>query len=82
MVRLTVDLIAKSSNHSKTCRSVSLQQYLKKLTHLNFSNKSIEDIVSLKFKCVQILVYNKLNIALPFKSLGSVRILSTIDELN
>ncbi|KAK7118401.1 hypothetical protein R3I94_022038 [Phoxinus phoxinus] len=44
MVRLTVHLIAKSSNHSKTCRSESLQQYLKKLTHLNFSNKSIEDI--------------------------------------
>ncbi|KAI2648967.1 Protein phosphatase 1 regulatory subunit 42 [Labeo rohita] len=44
MVRLTVHLIAKSSNYSKTGRSESLQQYLKKLTHLNFSNKSIEDI--------------------------------------
>uniref|UniRef100_A0A673NL22 Protein phosphatase 1 regulatory subunit 42-like n=1 Tax=Sinocyclocheilus rhinocerous TaxID=307959 RepID=A0A673NL22_9TELE len=44
MVRLTVHLIAKSSNYSKTCRSESLQQYLKKLTHLNFSNKSIEEI--------------------------------------
>ncbi|KAK2870115.1 hypothetical protein QQF64_021928 [Cirrhinus molitorella] len=44
MVRLTVHLIAKSSNYSKTSRSESLQQYLKKLTHLNFSNKSIEDI--------------------------------------
>uniref|UniRef100_A0A673I833 Protein phosphatase 1, regulatory subunit 42 n=1 Tax=Sinocyclocheilus rhinocerous TaxID=307959 RepID=A0A673I833_9TELE len=44
MVRLTVHLIAKSSSFSKACRSESLQQYLKKLTHLNFSNKSIEDI--------------------------------------
>ncbi|KAF4095819.1 protein phosphatase 1 regulatory subunit 42 isoform X1 [Onychostoma macrolepis] len=44
MVRLTVHLISKSSNYSKACRSESLQQYLKKLTHLNFSNKSIEDI--------------------------------------
>ncbi|XP_055037421.2 protein phosphatase 1 regulatory subunit 42 [Misgurnus anguillicaudatus] len=44
MVRLTVHLIAKLSNHSKTSRSESLQQYLKKLTHLNFSNKNIEDI--------------------------------------
>ncbi|XP_016309335.1 protein phosphatase 1 regulatory subunit 42-like [Sinocyclocheilus anshuiensis] len=44
MVRLTVHLIAKSSNYSKTCRSESLQQYLKKLTHLSFSNKSIEEI--------------------------------------
>uniref|UniRef100_A0A8C1IUD0 Protein phosphatase 1, regulatory subunit 42 n=1 Tax=Cyprinus carpio TaxID=7962 RepID=A0A8C1IUD0_CYPCA len=44
MVRLTVHLIAKSNNFSKACRSESLQQYLKKLTHLNFSNRSIEDI--------------------------------------
>ncbi|XP_051542669.1 protein phosphatase 1 regulatory subunit 42 [Myxocyprinus asiaticus] len=44
MVRLTVQLIAKSSNHLKMSRSESLQQYLKKLTHLNFSNKNIEDI--------------------------------------
>ncbi|KAI7792322.1 protein phosphatase 1 regulatory subunit 42 [Triplophysa rosa] len=43
MVRLTVHLIARSSNHSKS-RSESLQQYLKKLTHLNFSSKNIEDI--------------------------------------
>ncbi|KAJ8010700.1 hypothetical protein DPEC_G00077840 [Dallia pectoralis] len=43
MVRLTIDLIAKSSNHFKQRRS-SLPQYLKKLTHLNFSNKHIEDI--------------------------------------
>uniref|UniRef100_UPI003AABF70D protein phosphatase 1 regulatory subunit 42 n=1 Tax=Centroberyx gerrardi TaxID=166262 RepID=UPI003AABF70D len=44
MVRLTTDLIAKSSNHFKNKRSHSLSQYLKRLTHLNFSNKNIEDI--------------------------------------
>ncbi|KAK6293130.1 protein phosphatase 1 regulatory subunit 42 isoform X1 [Coregonus clupeaformis] len=44
MVRLTIDLIAKSSNHFKNKRSYSLPKYLKKLTHLNFSNKNIEDI--------------------------------------
>lgn len=45
MVRLTMDLIAKSSYDLKNKRSYSLPQYLK-LTHLNFSNKNIEDIVS------------------------------------
>ncbi|XP_010884176.2 protein phosphatase 1 regulatory subunit 42 isoform X1 [Esox lucius] len=43
MVRLTTDLIAKSCNHFKHRRS-SFPQYLKKLTHLNFSNKNIEEI--------------------------------------
>ncbi|KAL1006482.1 hypothetical protein UPYG_G00072930 [Umbra pygmaea] len=44
MVRLTVDLVVKSSNYLKKQRSNSLPLYLKKLTHLNFSNKNIEDI--------------------------------------
>ncbi|XP_066576769.1 protein phosphatase 1 regulatory subunit 42 isoform X2 [Amia ocellicauda] len=44
MVRLNVDLIAKSSVHKQNKRNESLGQYLKKLTHLNFSNKNIEDI--------------------------------------
>ncbi|XP_042566247.1 protein phosphatase 1 regulatory subunit 42 [Clupea harengus] len=44
MVRLTVDLIAKYSNRSKNKRHNSLPQYLKKVTHLNFSNKNIDDI--------------------------------------
>ncbi|KAI4884792.1 hypothetical protein NFI96_018755 [Prochilodus magdalenae] len=43
MVRLTVDLIAKSNNH-KNRRNFFLPQYLRKLTHLNFSNKNIDDI--------------------------------------
>lgn len=49
MVRLTVDLIAKSRNHFKKKRGLSLAEYLRTLTHLHFSNKSIEDIVSTHF---------------------------------
>uniref|UniRef100_A0A3P8TXB6 Protein phosphatase 1, regulatory subunit 42 n=1 Tax=Amphiprion percula TaxID=161767 RepID=A0A3P8TXB6_AMPPE len=44
MVRLTVDLIAKSSNHFKKKRGLSLSEYLKTLTHLHFSNKNIENL--------------------------------------
>ncbi|XP_009295661.1 protein phosphatase 1 regulatory subunit 42 isoform X3 [Danio rerio] len=44
MVRLTVHLIAKLGSHSKSSRSESFQQYLRKLTHLNFSDKNIEEI--------------------------------------
>ncbi|XP_076869491.1 protein phosphatase 1 regulatory subunit 42 isoform X2 [Brachyhypopomus gauderio] len=43
MVHLNVDLIAKSSNHFKSKRP-HFTQYLKKLTHLNFSNRNIDDI--------------------------------------
>ncbi|XP_067831975.1 protein phosphatase 1 regulatory subunit 42 [Heptranchias perlo] len=44
MGRLTVDVIAKSSLHVKNRRDEPLGQYLKKLTHLNFSNKNIDEI--------------------------------------
>ncbi|XP_048871893.1 protein phosphatase 1 regulatory subunit 42 isoform X2 [Brienomyrus brachyistius] len=44
MVSLNVDLVAKCHAHLKNRRSMSLSQYLKKVTHLNFSNKNIEDI--------------------------------------
>ncbi|KAM7390529.1 hypothetical protein PAMA_008609 [Pampus argenteus] len=44
MVRLTIDLIAKSRNHFKKKRGLSLPEYLKTLTHLHFSSKNIEDI--------------------------------------
>ncbi|KPP73028.1 protein phosphatase 1 regulatory subunit 42-like [Scleropages formosus] len=47
MVRLNVDLIAQSAACLKNKRHESLVQYLKKLTHLNFSNKKIEDIEDL-----------------------------------
>uniref|UniRef100_UPI0037E8D8B4 protein phosphatase 1 regulatory subunit 42 n=1 Tax=Semicossyphus pulcher TaxID=241346 RepID=UPI0037E8D8B4 len=44
MVRLTLDLIAKSKNHFKKKRGLSFAEYLKTLTHLHFSSKNIEDI--------------------------------------
>ncbi|KAM6971306.1 protein phosphatase 1 regulatory subunit 42 isoform 2-T2 [Tautogolabrus adspersus] len=44
MVRLTLDLIAKSKNHFKKKRGLSFPEYLKALTHLHFSGKNIEDI--------------------------------------
>ncbi|XP_062377319.1 protein phosphatase 1 regulatory subunit 42 [Sardina pilchardus] len=44
MVRLTVDLIAKYSSRSKNKKHHSIPQYLKKVTHLNFSDKNIEEI--------------------------------------
>ncbi|CAK6972361.1 protein phosphatase 1 regulatory subunit 42 [Scomber scombrus] len=44
MVRLTIDLIAKSRNHFKKKRGLSFLEYLKTLTHLHFSSKNIEDI--------------------------------------
>ncbi|KAL3041088.1 hypothetical protein OYC64_011966 [Pagothenia borchgrevinki] len=44
MVRLTVDLIAKSRNHFKKKRGLSFPEYLRTLTHLHFFSKNIEDI--------------------------------------
>ncbi|TSK98484.1 COP9 signalosome complex subunit 5 [Bagarius yarrelli] len=44
MVRLTVDLIARANNRFHTKQKFSIQHYLKKLTHLNFSNRNINDI--------------------------------------
>ncbi|XP_054622245.1 protein phosphatase 1 regulatory subunit 42 isoform X1 [Dunckerocampus dactyliophorus] len=45
MVRLTADLIAKSKNNfKKKKRGISLQEYLRTLTHLYFSSQNIEDI--------------------------------------
>lgn len=45
MVHLTVDLISKSRNFHKRRRDLSFPDYLRKLTHLHFSGKDIEDIV-------------------------------------
>ncbi|MEE6463827.1 hypothetical protein FKM82_006065 [Ascaphus truei] len=47
MVRLTVDLIAKNSNQLRNRKDESLSQQLKRITHLNFSNKNIDDIEDL-----------------------------------
>lgn len=44
MVRLTLELIARSLNQ-KNRRDESLAQHLRKLTHLKLSNKNIDVIV-------------------------------------
>ena len=44
MVRLTLDLIAKNSN-LKPRKEENVLQYLKKITHINFSDKNIDAIV-------------------------------------
>ncbi|ELW64696.1 Leucine-rich repeat-containing protein 67 [Tupaia chinensis] len=46
MVRLTLDLIAKHSN-LKLRKEETISQYLKKITHVNFSDKNIDAIKSL-----------------------------------
>ncbi|KAM4689450.1 protein phosphatase 1 regulatory subunit 42 isoform 2-T3 [Discoglossus pictus] len=56
MVRLTVELIAKSSNHLRNRKDESLPQLLKKITHLNFSNKNIDDIDDLSL-CRNVTVF-------------------------
>ncbi|XP_074841849.1 protein phosphatase 1 regulatory subunit 42 [Carettochelys insculpta] len=43
MVRLTVDLVARSISH-KNHKEESLAQYLRKMTHLNLSDKNIDTI--------------------------------------
>ncbi|KAG9478880.1 hypothetical protein GDO78_012509 [Eleutherodactylus coqui] len=42
MVRLTVDLIARTNNHLRNRKDETFTQYLKRVTHLNFSNKHID----------------------------------------
>uniref|UniRef100_H3CXM0 Protein phosphatase 1, regulatory subunit 42 n=2 Tax=Tetraodon nigroviridis TaxID=99883 RepID=H3CXM0_TETNG len=44
MVLLTTELISKSRNHVKRKRGLSLQEYLRTVTHLHLSNKNIEAI--------------------------------------
>ncbi|XP_036934197.1 protein phosphatase 1 regulatory subunit 42 [Acanthopagrus latus] len=55
MVRLTVDLIAKSRHHFKKKRGLSFPDYLKTLTHLHFFSKNIEDIGDLSM-CRNLMV--------------------------
>ncbi|XP_075682271.1 protein phosphatase 1 regulatory subunit 42 isoform X2 [Rhinoderma darwinii] len=42
MVRLTVDLIARTNNHLRSKKDETVTQYLRRVTHLNFSNKHID----------------------------------------
>lgn len=48
MVQLTMDLIAKSVNH-KNRNEEDFGQYLRKITHLNLSDKNIDAIVRFIF---------------------------------
>lgn len=48
MVRLNIDMIARgTSGYTKKKREESMNQYLKRLTHLYLENRSIDEIVSL-----------------------------------
>ncbi|XP_070556232.1 protein phosphatase 1 regulatory subunit 42-like [Ptychodera flava] len=47
MVKLNVDLIAKTSSHARKKRDESLQHYLRRLTHLYFAEKGIDEIEDL-----------------------------------
>ncbi|XP_072007885.1 protein phosphatase 1 regulatory subunit 42 isoform X3 [Engystomops pustulosus] len=42
MVRLTLDLIARNNNHLRNRKDETITQYLKRITHVNFSNKHID----------------------------------------
>ncbi|NWV33433.1 PPR42 phosphatase, partial [Grantiella picta] len=48
MVRLTMDLIAKNTNH-KSRSEEDFEQHLQKITHLNLSDKNIDTIGDLSF---------------------------------
>jgi len=50
MVRLTTDLLAKSISR-KNRNEDDFGQYLRKITHLNFSDKNIDAIVRFIFLC-------------------------------
>ncbi|XP_006815067.1 protein phosphatase 1 regulatory subunit 42-like [Saccoglossus kowalevskii] len=47
MVRLNIDLISKTSSHGRKKRDETLQHYLKRLTHLYFAEKGIDEIEDL-----------------------------------
>lgn len=47
MVRLSVDLIARTSSHLRSRKDESIAQYLKRVTHLNYSSKNIDTVEDL-----------------------------------
>ncbi|KAM8822379.1 protein phosphatase 1 regulatory subunit 42 isoform 2-T2 [Spinachia spinachia] len=67
MVLLTIDLIAKSRSNFKKKRGLSFPEYLRTLTHLHFSSRSIEDIVSLQVSTLAISFWAFAVICLTFK---------------
>jgi len=46
MGKISLELIAKSHSHTKKRRDETVQQYVRRLTHLYFSEKNIDEIVS------------------------------------
>jgi len=46
MGKITLEMIAKSPSHTKRRRDETVQQYVRRLTHLYFSEKNIDEIVS------------------------------------
>ncbi|KAE8598933.1 hypothetical protein XENTR_v10016996 [Xenopus tropicalis] len=71
MVRLTVDLIMKNSNILRNRKDEPLAQHLRRITHLNFSNKNIdevEDLTMCRNLTVLYLYDNHIN---QIKNLGS-----------
>lgn len=46
MGKITFEMIAKSPSHTKKRRDETVQQYVRRLTHLYFSEKNIDEIVS------------------------------------
>ena len=46
MGKISLELIAKSHSHTKKRRDETVQQYVGRLTHLYFSEKNIDEIVS------------------------------------
>ena len=55
MVKITLEMIAKSPSHTKKRRDETVQQYVRRLTHLYFSEKNIDEIVS-RVGCFRIFV--------------------------
>ena len=46
MGKITLEMLAKSPSHTKKRRDETVQQYARRLTHLYFSEKNIDEIVS------------------------------------
>ena len=46
MGKITLEMLAKSPSHTKKRRDETVQQYVRRLTHLYFYEKNIDEIVS------------------------------------
>ena len=46
MVKISIDLIVKHGSHTKRRKGENFNQYLRRLTHIYFQEKNIEEIVS------------------------------------